>query len=85
MCFYIGLEDLAANAIIEIQEKKKKDGQELEGVVSITLEDLERYGEAVVRCINRRKAESAMMVLSRSSTTYMFRNYADYFEEIEEG
>ena len=82
MCFYIGIEDLAANAIIEIQKKKKMDGSTR---ISIALGDLEDYGTAVVDIINRKKANSAMMVLSRSATAYMFRNYADYFEEIEEG
>lgn len=44
MCYYIGIEDLAANAMIEILEKKQKDGKSIESVLSVTLRDLEEYG-----------------------------------------
>ena len=44
MCYYIGIEDLAANTMIEILEKKQKDGKSIESVLSVTLRDLEEYG-----------------------------------------
>ena len=85
MCYYIGIEDLAANAMIEILEKKQEDGKSMEGALSVTLKDLEEYGAEVVRYINKTSHEKALLILSRASTVYMFRNYSDFFEEAEEG
>lgn len=85
MCYYIGIEDLAANAMIEILEKKQKDGKSVEGPLSVTLRDLEEYGAEVVRYINTKTNEKALLILSRASTVYMFRNYSDFFEETDEG
>ncbi len=84
MCYYIGIEDLAANAMIEILEKKQKDGKSIESVLSVTLRDLEEYGAEVVRYINQTSDEKALLILSRASTEYMFRNYSDFFEAIDE-
>lgn len=85
MCYYIGIEDLAANAMIEILEKKQKDGKKMESVLSVTLKDLEEYGAEVVRYINQKSDERALLILSRASTEYMFRNYSDFFEAVDEG
>lgn len=85
MCYYIGIEDLAANAMIEILEKKEKDGNKATEPLCVTLRDLEAYGAEVVRYINEETSEKALLILSRISTVYMFRNYSDFFEEIEEG
>jgi hypothetical protein len=85
MCYYIGIEDLAANAMIEILEKKQKDGGSVEDTLSVTLRDLEEYGAEVVRYINETSDEKALLILSRASTVYMFRNYSDFFEETDEG
>ena len=65
MCYYIGIEDLAANAMIEILEKKQKDGQSIESALSVTLKDLEEYGAEVVRYINQTFEEKALLILSR--------------------
>ncbi len=80
MCYYIGIEDLAANALIEILQMK--DAQEF-GQCVVTLRELEEYGAEVVRYLNARKGEKALLILSRASTTHMFKNYSDFFEEIE--
>lgn len=85
MCYYIGIEDLAANAMIEILEKKQKDGKKIEGALSVTLRDLEEYGAEVVRYINQKSDEKALLILSRASTEYMFRNYSDFFEAVDKG
>jgi len=37
----------------------------------------------VVRYINKETSEKALLVLSRASTSYMFRNYSDFFEEVD--
>lgn len=79
MCFYIGIEDLAANALIEILSAKK--GAESEQLY-VTLAELEKYGAQVVRHLNE-KGDDALLILSGESTSMMFRNYSDFFEEIE--
>lgn len=85
MCYYIGIEDLAANAMIEILEKKREDGMAGKNPLTITLENLEEYGAEVVRYIDKATSETALLILSRASTTYMFRNYSDFFEEVDDG
>ena len=80
MCYYIGIEDLAANALIEIlQTKAKEDFSQC----IVTLKELEKYGAEVVRYLDEEKGEKALLILSRASTTHMFGNYSDFFEEIE--
>lgn len=80
MCYYIGIEDLAANALIEILQKKGASESER---YSVTFKELEDYGAEVVRYLDREKGEKALLILSRAHTTNMFRNYSDFFEEIE--
>lgn len=82
MCYYIGIEDLAANAMIEILEKKQQEQENIEGInLSVSLKDLEDYGAEVVRYLNNETSEKAILILSRESTDYMFKNYSDFFEE----
>jgi hypothetical protein len=84
MCYYIGIEDLAANAMIEIVEKKSKEGIFENNSVVVTLKDLEDYGAEVVRYINKETTEKALLILSKASTDFMFRNYSDFFEEVDD-
>lgn len=72
MCVYIGIEDLAANALIEILNKTEKK--------FVTYAELECYGAEVVNILNE-QGEKAVLILSRESTNDMFRNYSDIFEE----
>ena len=44
MCYYIGIEDLAANAMIEILEKKQKVVKIIDSVLIVTIRDLVVYG-----------------------------------------
>ncbi len=74
MCFYIGIEDLAANALIEALEKGQKR--------FVTYEELEHYGSSVIQLLNA-NGEKAVLILSRESTNALFRNYSEYFEEQE--
>jgi hypothetical protein len=74
MCFYIGIEDLAANALIELLTKKQKR--------DITYDELEEYGAQVVRLLSER-GEKAVLLLSRDNTNSLFRDYSDFFEETE--
>lgn len=72
MCFYIGIEDLAANALIEILSKNERR--------FVSYEELEAYGSEVISILSQR-GEKAVLILSRDSTTALFRNYSNYFEE----
>jgi len=73
MSFYIGIEDLAANALIELLQKEKNNR-------FVTYEVLENYGAAVLQYLLGR-GEKAVLILSRDNTTAMFRNYSDFFVE----
>lgn len=74
MCFYIGIEDLAANAMIEML---KKGGQRF-----LTYDEIELYGAEVVQIL-KENGEKAVLILSRENTHALFRNYSEFFEEEE--
>lgn len=73
MCFYIGIEDLAANALIELL---KKDSRKR----FVTYSEIEKYADVVVKIL-KDKGEKAVLILSRDSTDALFRNYSDFFME----
>ena len=73
MCFYIGIEDLAANALIELLQKEENRS-------FITYKELERYGTQVASLLSER-GEKAVLLLSREKTNAMFRDYSEFFEE----
>lgn len=75
MCFYIGIEDLAANALIESMRRAEKN--------FLTYREIENYGSKVVQILNE-QGEKAVLILSRENTNELFRNYSDFFEEKEE-
>ena len=79
MCYYIGIEDLAAIALIEILKTKENEQTEQ---YCVTLAELEAYGSQVIQYLNER-GEQAVLILSRENTSLMFRNYSDFFEEVE--
>ena len=72
MCVYIGIEDLAANALIEILKNGTRR--------FVSYSELEEYGMAVIEIL-KSNGEDAVLLLSRESTDNMFRNYSDIFEE----
>ncbi len=72
MCFYIGIEDLAANAMIEML---KKGGQRF-----LTFDEIEMYGAEVVQIL-KESGEKAVLILSRENTDALFRNYSEFFKE----
>lgn len=75
MCFYIGIEDLAANALIELLKKSTRR--------FLTYSEIENYGAEVVQIL-KENGEKAVLILSRDNTDALFRNYSDFFEEKEE-
>lgn len=74
MCFYIGIEDLAANALIESLKKGNKS--------FLTYSEIEMYGSRVIQLL-KQNGEKAVLILSRENTNAMFRSYSDFFEEQE--
>ena len=78
LCFYIGIEDLAANVLIEIlQSKNGDDSQNI-----VTYAELEKYGAEVVHYLGE-QGEKAVLILSRENTNYMLCSYSDFFVETE--
>lgn len=75
MYFYIGIEDLAANAMIELL---KKGDQRF-----ITYNGVEMYGAEVVQIL-KESGKKAVLILSRENTDALFRNYSEFFEEEEQ-
>ena len=69
MCYYIG-----ANALIEYLKKNNKR--------FLTYTEIEDYGSRVVQILNE-TGEKAILILSRDSTNTLFRNYSNFFVEIE--
>jgi len=78
--FYIGIEDLAANALIEVLSENSQKR-------FVTYRELNEYGNAVVRILSEEKNETAVLIMSHEHTYAMFRNYSDIFveKETEEG
>ena len=59
MCIYIGIEDLVANALIELVENSEKR--------EVMFRELDAYGAMVVKCLND-KQEQAVLLLSKERT-----------------
>lgn len=71
MCVYIGIEDLVANAIIELAEKS--------GRKEVYFDELNQYGATVVKLLLE-EDKKAILIFSHDSTLEFIRNYSDYFE-----
>lgn len=71
MCIFIGIEDLAANALIELLERTGKR--------EISLEKLYEYGTVVVKILLD-KGEEAALLLSKYGTNELIADYSDMFE-----
>lgn len=71
MCIYIGIEDLVANALIELVEKSEKR--------EVLFKELDDYGAKVIKYLTD-KQEQAVLVLSKERTSLFLHDYSDYFE-----
>jgi hypothetical protein len=81
MNFYIGIEDLAANALIQLMLHDTKNSIDC----FVTYQKIEKYGMKVVEVL-KKKDEKAVLILSRESTEEVLRDYADFFkEEVRDG
>lgn len=76
MCIYIGIEDLVANALIELVEKSEKR--------EVLFKELDEYGALVIKYLNE-KQEQAVLVLSKERTNDFLHDYSDYFELFSKG
>lgn len=77
MVIHIRIEDLAANAFIELLQRD-------ESRRFVTYDKLERYGEQAVKVLAE-KGEKAVLLLSRNHTDAMFYDCSDFFEEERQG
>ena len=73
MCKFIGIEDLAANALIELIEKHD--------CKFVGFNQILRYGTVIIRILREKNLEAVLLV-SRDYTTDMMHNYSDFFEVI---
>ncbi|MCL2134602.1 MAG: hypothetical protein FWH37_03490 [Candidatus Bathyarchaeota archaeon] len=73
MCYTIRIEDLAANALIEILAKN-------EDKRFVSYKELDEYAAVIVKILHSH-GEKVVLLLSRENTGRMFRNYSNIFEE----
>ena len=71
---YIGIQDLAANALIELLERKE--------CREVSLTTLTNYGTVVVRLL-RENGQKALLILTREGTFDMMKDCSEFFS-IEE-
>lgn len=68
----IGIEDLVANALIELVDNDKNNRE-------VTYEQLNRYGALVIETLNA-KDEKAVLIISKEKTRAFLHDYSDFFE-----
>ena len=76
MCMYIGIEDLAANALICILSQGQTVSESRKFIRFSILLD---YGMAVVKKLTS-KGEEATLIYDRESNNMLFKDYSDFFE-----
>lgn len=76
MCYFIGIEDLVANALIELVEKT--------GNRTISFSQLNKYGEAVIARL-KKDSMDVTLIFTRDTTDQFFHDCSDIFsiKEIE--
>ena len=72
MVTFIGIESLAANALIELM--RRDDTRE------VSFDTLVRYGMQIVRILGEQTGEEAVLLLSEKYQMDMLNNYSDFFE-----
>lgn len=76
MCYYLGIEDLAANALIAAMQAHREP-------LFFSFEKLEEYGAQVVRYL-KVSGKEVLLVLSRDLTDAFFQEYSDFFRKTTE-
>lgn len=72
MCTFIGIESVAANALIELLERRNER--------EVSFDMLVRYGTRVARILQESFHEEPVLLLSRKYQMNMLENYSDFFE-----
>lgn len=75
MYIYIEIEDLVANALIELVDKKGKR--------EVLFRELDEYGARVIDVLSSDGETKAVLVVSRESQMAMLEDYTDMFEPYE--
>lgn len=70
MCYYIGIEDLVANALIEIVEKTSKR--------DVSFKQLNEYGAAIIEKLKLCQKE-VTLIFTRDKTNAFFHDCSEYF------
>jgi len=76
MYMYIGIEDLVANAIIELVEKSEKR--------EVLFSELNKYGATVIQILSEEN-KKAVLILSKERTRDFLHDYSNYFELFSNG
>lgn len=71
MCVYVGIEELVANAFIELVDNT--------ATREILFSQLNEYGSRVIKLLHD-EGKNAVLVLSTKETDSFLNNYSDYFE-----
>lgn len=75
MYIYIEIEDLVANALIELVENKGKR--------EVLFKELDEYGARVIDVLSSDGKTKAVLLVSRESQAAMLEDYTDMFEPFE--
>ncbi len=75
MYIYIEIEDLVANALVELVEKRGKR--------EVLFKELDEYGARVIEVLRSDGETQAVLVVSRESQIAMIEDYTDLFEAFE--
>lgn len=76
MYMYIGIEDLVANAIIELVENSQSG--------EVLFSQINRYGATVVQILSEND-KKAILILSKERTNAFLHDYSNYFELFSNG
>lgn len=72
MSIRIGIEDLVANALIELVDNDENNRE-------VTYSQLNKYGAVVIETLNA-KNEEAVLIISKERTNAFLHGYSDFFQ-----
>lgn len=72
MSIRIGIEDLVANALIELVDNDENNRE-------VTYAQLNEYGAVVIETLNAKK-EEAVLIISKERRNAFFHDYSDFFQ-----
>lgn len=72
MCTFIGIESLAANALIELFDQQR--------IREVSFDTLVKYGMTVIQIYQRNTGVEAVLLLSEQYQNGLIENYSNYFD-----